>query len=554
MKLSELIAFRNRLDELTVDEAQVAAKQKLDRLMHLVEEPTNTPLEPLVDSFLPELKNKYDSISNAFSDFDQHISLVKKRVKEQIAEQEKQFFQLSYQLFEEAELCETTEGILYGRQPGGGKNSETILSEEILCSRLSNYANWQVSGMIIRPGLENFINKMVGCDPLYIIDRNHDLLTPCLKKFPKLYQNRLRPYYTNDWSDEPILGKIPNNQFGLCLAYKVFDYRPLEIIRRYLEEIYQKLLPGGALLMTFNDCDNPKGVMLVEQYCASYTPGYLVRDLAESIGYQIIHSWSDGGPSGWLELRKEGKFESLRGGQTLAFVHRIDGYLDDVDYLRRKVYTQKEILDLHESAKNFGISEESIINLHPYELQLLINEKVREVYRAERLEEEKRQIKKLKSLCKELNINYDDPERDELIRIAQLKPIALENNIDITRPDWEDQLERLMREREKEQRRREKEQQKIAEQERKIAAEKEKQRILELHDRARNLGIDPTSFDSEATLVNTMAEIVDKRKKEELAFLRKRALELEAGDPNLIRYGYSAEKLKHLIKQKEENK
>ena len=29
-------------------------------------------------------------------------------------------------------------------------------------------------------------------------------------------------------------------------------------------------------------------------------------------------------------------------------------------------------------------------------------------------------------------------------------------------------------------------------------------------------------------------------------------MELRAGDPNLIRYGYSAEKLKQLIKAKEE--
>ena len=49
-----------------------------------------------------------------------------------------------------------------------------------------------------------------------------------------------------------------------------------------------------------------------------------------------------------------------------------------------------------------------------------------------------------------------------------------------------------------------------------------------------------------------MAKSVDQRKKEELVRLRQRAMELQAGDPNLIRYGYSAEKLKNLIKQKEE--
>ena len=62
------------------------------------------------------------------------------------------------------------------------------------------------------------------------------------------------------------------------------------------------------------------------------------------------------------------------------------------------------------------------------------------------------------------------------------------------------------------------------------------------------------TFETNGTqeLHEELAKSVDQRKREELVRLRHRATELQAGDPNLIRYGYSSEKLKNLIKQKEE--
>jgi SAM-dependent methyltransferase len=153
---------------------------------------------------------------------------------------------------------------------------------------------------------------------LYLVDESHDLLQPAVSQFNEQYQQRLRTYAINERSGEEILGGLPNGQFGLVLAYNFFNFRPFEVIRTYLAEIYQKLRPGGMLAMTFNDCDKTKGVMLVEQHFCCYTPGYLVRELAQSLGFQVAFSWSDQGPTTWVELQKPGNFVSLRGGQALA--------------------------------------------------------------------------------------------------------------------------------------------------------------------------------------------------------------------------------------------
>ena len=102
------------------------------------------------------------------------------------------------------------------------------------------------------------------------------------------------------------------------MAYNYFDHRPFEIIQKYLTEIYTKIRPGGALLMTFNDCDRWPAVVAAERNIMCYTPGWMVRDWAQSLGFTIEFDWNENGTWSWLELRKPGKFQSVRGGQTLA--------------------------------------------------------------------------------------------------------------------------------------------------------------------------------------------------------------------------------------------
>jgi hypothetical protein len=104
----------------------------------------------------------------------------------------------------------------------------------------------------------------------------------------------------------------------LCLAFNFFEFTSIEVLEQYLKNIFNKLRPGGILAMTFNDCDRAHCVALVEKNFCFYTPGQRVKATAKSIGYRQIFSWTDMGNLTWLELRKPGELESIRGGQTLA--------------------------------------------------------------------------------------------------------------------------------------------------------------------------------------------------------------------------------------------
>ena len=312
MKLSDLVAYKNELDKLTARTTQRDVELGLGKITYLVDSQRIQ-----LGNFKQELNNQYNEIYQAIDQFEYTINELKRAIQVQIELEEKYWFQESYRLYDQEMRNDSAEYIL---------NRRPILTDDIknlLRVRVQNYVDWQHPAMIIQPGLEQFVEDMVGFDPLYLIAQQHDLLVPAFEKFPEEYQRRLRLYTVREDLDHDILEKIPNDQIGLCLVYNFFEFKPFEIVRKYLTEIYQKLKPGGTLIMTFNDCDRDKAVKLAEQHYACYTPGTLVQQFVATIGYNQIFSWNNDGPTTWLELRKPGTLTSLRGGQTLAkIVHK----------------------------------------------------------------------------------------------------------------------------------------------------------------------------------------------------------------------------------------
>jgi hypothetical protein len=307
MKLSDLVAYKTALDKLTARTTHREIELSLGKITHLVDAQSIQ-----LGDFKQQLESQYNTIYSNIDQFEHTLVQLKKEIQTQIELAEKPWFQESYRLYDQEMRNDSVDHIL---------NRRPILTEDTenyLRVRIQNYVDWQHPGMIIRPGIEKFVEDMVGYDPLYLVDQEHDLLVPAFDRFPEEYQRRLRLYTVRENVDSEILDKIPHSQFGFCLAYNFFEFKPFEIVRKYMTEVYQKLKPGGTFIMTFNDCDRDKAVKLAEQRYACYTPGSLVRELATTIGYTQNFSWDNDGPTTWLELRKPGVLTSLRGGQSLA--------------------------------------------------------------------------------------------------------------------------------------------------------------------------------------------------------------------------------------------
>ena len=316
MKLSELVAYRNHLSGFDVDNIQYTARHKLEEIVYNVK---NSVIQPR--AFTQTLEEDQARVLEAFGHFSSTLTELISELDSMIETAEKTQYAESTRLYNE-------EIARYGRldEPTNKKVNQQILNrrmpmtpdvQQMISNRIKSYADWKYPGLIIRPGVEAFVSDLVALDPLYIVDYSKELLQPALSGFPEEYQRRLR-VYEQDPQSANVLTALPDNQFGLCLAFNFFEFSPLEVVEQYLKSIFNKLRPGGVLAMTFNDCDRAHCVALVEKNFCFYTPGKRVTAIAKSIGYRQMFSWTDTNNLTWLELRKSGELTSNRGGQTLA--------------------------------------------------------------------------------------------------------------------------------------------------------------------------------------------------------------------------------------------
>jgi len=310
MKLSELVAYRNSLSKMHCDDAKNITDRDLSRIKHLI---SGKEFDP--NGINQQMQDTHREIHQCFNKFDVLVAQAIQEAQQEIDAKEKYWLDETYRLYSQEMVNDSDEHIL-NRRPSLSDEHDSIIR-----ARIKNFSNFLHPAMIIRPGLETFVQHMVSFDPLYLIDQSETMLFPCTVEFPDQYRRRLRPVLVNERDNNiPILNGLPDSQFAMALAYNFFEFKPMPVIERWLEEIYTKLKPGGRLMMTFNDCDNEKAVRLAENYYACYTPGRLVKEAATRIGYEIYFIWNDNVPTTWIELQKPGTLASIRGGQALAKV------------------------------------------------------------------------------------------------------------------------------------------------------------------------------------------------------------------------------------------
>jgi hypothetical protein len=311
MNLKNLVALRNSLAALTVTDIQQASQNQIQKIIYELD---RSQVE--LDSIL--LNQAQKALNNSFDQFEKELSNLKLNIDQAIKIEEVDWFKQSFEFYKKTLAnndAQRPETVLALRNQPVRLDKET---EVLLRSRLVRYSNWRYPGMIIHPMHETFIQDLVSNDPLYLVDESHLLLEPVISQYTELYQRRLRTYTIDESTDHSILASLPDQQFGICFAYNYFNFRPIEIVTQYLTEIYQKLAPGGTLIMTFNNCDRVAGLKLVEQNYSCYTPGRLIFQCAEDIGYDTIFQCDIDAAATWIELQRPGELTSVRGGQALA--------------------------------------------------------------------------------------------------------------------------------------------------------------------------------------------------------------------------------------------
>jgi len=308
MKLSKVVEYLKLLQAGSLEPDCDLAIGQLSNISHTV---VNHHLQ--FTNLSEEMSANLVQVRASIAKFQSTLEVIKENLKDQVARHSIEYYRMSTVLFEQEMIFETPEYILNRRLSIDAENRERI------SSRIKAYGDWRLPGMIIRPGLESFIEEMVPLDPLYVLDQHDELLQPCVSKFTPEYQKRLRLYKINDRDNNTeILNELPNNQFGFIFAYNFLNYKPIEVLERYMREFHVKLRPGGRAVFTYNDCDYPQGVGLVENNFMCYTPGGRIKAILANIGFELVEHQVGPYDIAWMEIKKSGEIKSFRGGQTLA--------------------------------------------------------------------------------------------------------------------------------------------------------------------------------------------------------------------------------------------
>ena len=260
------------------------------------------------------LKNSYNKVVDEYTQVQSVVQDYKKTIQQEIKKQSTAYYIKSEEMYYESRQ-DSVDYQLERIRNNNFLNGEEI--KELFVSRITSYNRWKYPAIQIRPAFGEYTDLIKGCDPLYLLDTEDAFFEHTKKKWTPTYQRRLR-YYTFNETNEQLFHMLPENQFGFVLSVDYLDYKPLNILGRYLVDIFLRLRPGGTFMFTYNNCDRVYGARNVENNFKCYTPGNEVVNLAQQAGYTVSKHFDEFEHVSWLELTKPGDLVSLRGGQTLG--------------------------------------------------------------------------------------------------------------------------------------------------------------------------------------------------------------------------------------------
>ena len=183
MKLSDIVAYKNLLDEMS---SRYTAKNTLLELEGIVKCVKDSTVQ--VPELLEDLMGAHNRVEKYLTVFEQHLNRLKHQVQLKIEAAEPAYFEASAELYSGGMRNDKPEYI--------AKRALTTdpLSGLLLQQRLKLYTSWQYPGMVIRPIHALYVDDLVACDPMYFVDTHADLLIPTETWFTEEYQRRIRKY------------------------------------------------------------------------------------------------------------------------------------------------------------------------------------------------------------------------------------------------------------------------------------------------------------------------------------------------------------------------
>ena len=173
---------------------------------------------------------------------------------------------------------------------------------ELVKSAIQRNSDWRFAGCVLNPIDNLYVQTMIACEPLYVVSNNNTSVSRIKANIDNFYfNNRLRLYRS-------LKGLPPF--LGLTVCVNQFEYIPLDQQGDILQKVYKLTLPGGQMLISYNDCDQRQSLEHTLEGLRFYGTKELLLGKAYSIGWNVVTTESINGLWQYAILQKEGQLSS----------------------------------------------------------------------------------------------------------------------------------------------------------------------------------------------------------------------------------------------------
>ena len=319
MELKNIVKYKQLIESLDdIGLRKNINKHLTDVLtdLHTHEFDTDNIKENIMDNHLEVLKNLEDMSNN--------LNKFREKLQQLVNDLEQPYYKKSKDIYK-MNLAQSTQEKMdrhIFNDLLANKSSSQLLSD-----RIGLYVDNRYPGLHIAPGYGEITNQLVSLNPLYLMDDSVDMFKKMKGWREPPYQRRLRYYIVDDNHNGP-LDELPQNQLGVIVAVNWFNFKPVEVIKQYLESMMKVLRPGGVVVFTYNNCNYPKGVDKVDEMYYCYTTDTQIKQMCIQLGYDIIKSFDKGYDEldmgiSWLEIKKPGTRNTIRASETMGIIKNL---------------------------------------------------------------------------------------------------------------------------------------------------------------------------------------------------------------------------------------
>ena len=182
---------------------------------------------------------------------------------------------------------------------------------ELVQSVIQRNTDWRFAGCVLNPVDDQYVKAMIACEPLYIVTNNDVSIGRIKSNLSEFFVNqRLRLYNS--------LEGLPQH-LGLTICVNQFEYIPLDEQSDILKQTYEHTMPGGLMLLTYNDCDQRTSLEHTLEGLRFYCTRDLLVGKAWSIGWNVVKSeTTNNGMWTYVVLQKPGELYSMKTSAPLV--------------------------------------------------------------------------------------------------------------------------------------------------------------------------------------------------------------------------------------------